>query len=77
MAHARDMGLVGLYGVESEVIGSVWDWRRVCGANRELIGSIGTWVVSMAVGRNCVTLEGELWGLYGAGQGLLCLYGVG
>lgn len=40
VAHGRDMGLVGLYGVGSEVIGSVWDWRRVWRADRELVGSI-------------------------------------
>lgn len=40
MAHGRDLGLVRLYGVRREVLGSVWDWRRVWGADRKLRGSI-------------------------------------
>lgn len=33
-------------------------------------------MVSIALGRDCITLGGELQGLCGAGQGLQGLYGV-
>lgn len=63
MAHGRDMGLVGLYGVGSEVIASVWAWRRVWRADRELIGSIES------LGGVCGTGKGP-YNSNGAGQGL-------
>lgn len=61
VARGRDMGLVGLYGVGSEVIGSVWDWRRVWRADRELVGSIES------LGGVCGTGKG----LYNSRRGII------